>query len=356
MQTAGQIHVVKRQPPPFVYKQTASGEEVRDAQGRLKEPIEDPVARLQALSSPSERGIANAWVEALIAALIVTGTEEDLAEAIQEGRQAEIVAAVAAVFASRLTTGYNTAVLATGANTAEFLRKAVDIAIDFDVTDPLVVNHLRLEQLRHVREVTATQRELMNQVIARGVRESVNPVVTARRFRESLSLTAHQNRAVANYRAALERIGQGDRTALRRGLRDRRFDPTLERAAKLRQPLTTVQMDRMEQRYRERALRLRAQTIARTEALRAIHTANDIAYRQAINGGALNILEVEREWWTALDERVRGSHAALHGITRRVDETFPAAGGPLRYPGDPEGPAEEVVGCRCTLLTRLVPF
>lgn len=53
-----------------------------------------------------------------------------------------------------------------------------------------------------------------------------------------------------------------------------------------------------------------------------------------------------KRWVTVQDERVRDSHAELHGMTVPVDEEFPNG---LMFPGDPSGPPEEVYNCRCTL-------
>ena len=53
-----------------------------------------------------------------------------------------------------------------------------------------------------------------------------------------------------------------------------------------------------------------------------------------------------KRWVTVQDERVRDSHAALHGKVVPVDEPF---GNGLMFPGDPSGPPEEVYNCRCSI-------
>ncbi len=50
------------------------------------------------------------------------------------------------------------------------------------------------------------------------------------------------------------------------------------------------------------------------------------------------------------DDHVRQSHQELDGIVVNLGEPFPAAGGDIYFPGDPAGPPEEVISCRCTTL------
>ncbi|WP_431976073.1 phage portal protein [Micromonospora haikouensis] len=57
--------------------------------------------------------------------------------------------------------------------------------------------------------------------------------------------------------------------------------------------------------------------------------------------------EVVATWRTQSDERVRSTHAAADGQTRQPGETFAVGDAELRFPRDPLGPAQEVIGCRC---------
>jgi HK97 family phage portal protein len=56
----------------------------------------------------------------------------------------------------------------------------------------------------------------------------------------------------------------------------------------------------------------------------------------------------KQEWLTAKDNRVRDSHMAEDGNIVVIGETFPETG--LKHPNDPNGPAHEVIGCRCVAL------
>lgn len=92
----------------------------------------------------------------------------------------------------------------------------------------------------------------------------------------------------------------------------------------------------------------RAYRIARTELGMAMNTGHDLGARQAADEFGL---EMEKGWASARDDRVRDSHAALHGEFVPMDEAFSNG---LMYPGDPDGPAEEVINCRCVLVHQVV--
>lgn len=81
-----------------------------------------------------------------------------------------------------------------------------------------------------------------------------------------------------------------------------------------------------------------AERIARTETSAAYNTGK-------YEGGAQNPDIVGGEWIGVLDNRIRESHAEMHGTRALIGEPF---GNGLLYPGDPNGPPEEVINCRCT--------
>ncbi|MCX5070817.1 phage portal protein [Micromonospora lupini] len=57
--------------------------------------------------------------------------------------------------------------------------------------------------------------------------------------------------------------------------------------------------------------------------------------------------EVVATWRTRADNLVRSSHADVDGQVRKVGQTFAVGDAALRFPRDPLGPAQEVIGCRC---------
>lgn len=94
------------------------------------------------------------------------------------------------------------------------------------------------------------------------------------------------------------------------------------------------------------ASRVRAERIARTETIGASNFAHVEAYRQS------GLVEMKR-WIAALDERTRDTHREAHGQEVPVDAPFSVGGHALMFPGDPDGPPEEVINCRCTVAPVL---
>ena len=61
-------------------------------------------------------------------------------------------------------------------------------------------------------------------------------------------------------------------------------------------------------------------------------------------------IQLEQEWVATLDQRTRSSHRHLDGECVKIGAKF---SNKCRYPGDPEGPPEEIYNCRCTLVAAL---
>jgi len=88
--------------------------------------------------------------------------------------------------------------------------------------------------------------------------------------------------------------------------------------------------------------RFRATTIAGTE----MHSASQAATYEA-HGALVSEFSLVRKWVSVEDDRRRDTHRAAHGQIAPVDGTFLVGGFNLRYPGDPRGPAKEIIRCRC---------
>ena len=61
-----------------------------------------------------------------------------------------------------------------------------------------------------------------------------------------------------------------------------------------------------------------------------------------------------KQWVTMRDEDVRDTHRPLHGVRRLRGETYPVGGFAVAYPGQPVGPPEVWINCRCVLA--VLPF
>lgn len=96
----------------------------------------------------------------------------------------------------------------------------------------------------------------------------------------------------------------------------------------------------------------RAKTVARTE----VHS----AYAGGLYDAFAMLVESDPEtdyvlrWLATEDDRTRPTHRAVDGVTTPYGMPFTVGGFPLFYPGDPAGPASEVINCRCTALLEEV--
>jgi len=235
-------------------------------------------------------------------------------------------------------------------DTAGFVGREIGIIAVFDQMNMRALAAMQQNTLRLVRELTRQQAEAAREAILEGVAEGWNPRQTARAVRDSIGLTAKQERAVLNFERMLR---ENDATSLTRRLRDRRFDPTIRSALEREAALDAKTIKTMVDRYRERYVKYRSEVIARTEALRSVHQGNEEMYRQAFDSGELSPDELVRTWNTAKDSRVRDTHDFMHRQERKIGQPFTTGGGvSIMYPGDPSAPAEETVQCRCVLSTR----
>lgn len=92
----------------------------------------------------------------------------------------------------------------------------------------------------------------------------------------------------------------------------------------------------------------RATVIARTETI------------GALNAGRLDAMRAEAEefgealdkiWLATEDSRTRPTHHAADGQRVPLDTPFIVGTFSLQFPGDPSGPPQEVIQCRCTMLS-----
>lgn len=94
----------------------------------------------------------------------------------------------------------------------------------------------------------------------------------------------------------------------------------------------------------------RARVIARTESHGVRNTVNAASVRRAASAFS-GPSAFSRRWQAANDERTRETHRDADGQTVALNEPFTVGGASLDFPGDPSGPPEEIISCRCTTIT-----
>ncbi|GIE28968.1 hypothetical protein Ait01nite_020130 [Actinoplanes italicus] len=105
--------------------------------------------------------------------------------------------------------------------------------------------------------------------------------------------------------------------------------------------------DAIEALLGERAWTDRAVTIARTETIGAYNAGTLTAWLTAEQ--ALDE-RLDKVWVSTHDQRTRHDHRDADGQRVALDGVFMVGGQPMRFPGDPAGPAGQVVNCRCTMI------
>ncbi|HXU02762.1 MAG TPA: phage minor head protein, partial [Polyangia bacterium] len=226
----------------------------------------------------------------------------------------------------------------------------------FNVRNPAAKHYLFERSSTKVTQIIADQRDMIRTFLAAGMEAGNNPrtmaldlvgrvnPATGRREGGHIGLTSSQEAWVRNYRDELTNLDAG---ALTRALRDQRFDSTIRAAIAAGEPIPDGTISAAVTNYKNRALRYRAETIARTEAMTSLHEAQSQAVDQAIADG-IDRGDIRYTWHATHDDRTRDSHAAMDLETVGEGELFvTGAGNLLEYPGDPNGPPEEVINCRC---------
>ena len=90
--------------------------------------------------------------------------------------------------------------------------------------------------------------------------------------------------------------------------------------------------------------RNRIETIVRTTATAAFEAGQLEAFR--ISGIPY------KAWLSQRDGRARESHDIADSQVRGINAPFNVGNARLMFPGDPDGPADEIIRCRCTMMPR----
>ena len=122
-----------------------------------------------------------------------------------------------------------------------------------------------------------------------------------------------------------------------RGIQDGSDVPTVTRE------INTILTATGSERWRNRA-----RTVARTETMGAVNAG---AFRSAqLEAEARGDVAPFKMWLSTDDRRTRTTHVEADKQRTLLSEPFNVGGANLLFPGDPSGPAQEVINCRCTLI------
>jgi hypothetical protein len=193
--------------------------------------------------------------------------------------------------------------VATQDATPALAARGGSLAMRFDLVNPNTVQAVRTYGFNLIRQITDDTRDGIRAIVAHAMEYGGHPTEQARQIRSLIGLTESQADAVANFRDMLE---NGDREALTRAMRDRRFDGTLRQALgdNPTATLSPEQIERMTGRYAERMLNMRAETIARTETINAARLGTQAAWRQAAEDGLLDMNTIRQGWMVTPDDRL----------------------------------------------------
>jgi hypothetical protein len=186
--------------------------------------------------------------------------------------------------------------------------------------------------------------------IAAGVATGLSVAAIAENLRRDIGLTPWQQQAVENYRNEL--INQ-ERAALRRALRDERYDRTLEAYIDGKLQLSERKINQMVGSYRENMKLQRAKAAGQIYATGIVNSGVSAFWKRAVRLGLISPDRLKKYWINRGDEKVRHSHRQIPflnaGGVQGMDAPFQSPLGAIRYPGDPSASLANRAGCRCIL-------
>lgn len=240
----------------------------------------------------------------------------------------------------------------------------------FDMRNPRVETDIRQESSNLIALLTNEARDNIREILTQGMINGSNPRATAldiigridpvtkKRIGGVIGLTNNQTNWVKNVNRYLETL---DKKYLQLDLRDKRFDSVVKKAIDSGKPLSAADVSRITTAYKNRALKYRGETIARTETIQFLNRGEFMANQELIEEGLVTSNIMTKEWDDTGDKKVRHEHRELakkygknNGIP--LDQPFETLSGiKLMYPGDSSlgAGASSIANCRCRLNVRV---
>lgn len=230
----------------------------------------------------------------------------------------------------------------------------------FNIRDERAENWLRQKSSGLITNIENDMRTTVRNTLQEGLAAGRNPRTVAldivgridpKTGKREGGVIGLGEREEAWSRSARRKLLALDETYFDMGLRDKRFDGIVRKAIDTGKPLSTADVDKLVDRYRARALKLRGDTIGRTEAHEAMMYGEWLSNKQAVEAGNLREDAIQKVWDARNDDRTRHSHAEMDGQRVGINEPFvsPVTGAKFMFPGDRSLGAGggEVIACRC---------
>jgi hypothetical protein len=213
-----------------------------------------------------------------------------------------------------------------------------------DLTDKQIISAIQRNKFNTVQNLTAQQRGMLRTSLIKGVRRGEGADRIGARFKASLGLTNKQQDQVDNYQRLLEQTSQ---EALSYKLRDPRFDGVIQRAVDANDMLSADQIENMVGAYADNLRQSRAEAIAKTESLKIVNQARNMAFAQIAKRADI---VGRKRWLHTAAAHPREDHLTMVGTEVGMDEAFELpSGASMMYPGDASlgaGP-DDIINCQC---------
>lgn len=196
------------------------------------------------------------------------------------------------------------------------------IAVTFDHLSPDVITAVRELESTAINTLKGEVKETTRAFLENGLRDGKPPTRVARQLRSVIGLAPNQERAVQNFERLLR---AGDREALSRQLRDKRFDATLRRAlGPSGSGLTEAQVESMATAYRRRFVAHNAKVNAKAHTNDSYKLGQQLSWKRAEEAGVIPPGHEVTKTWVHLagQENPRPHHERMNGETVRADQPY----------------------------------
>lgn len=194
------------------------------------------------------------------------------------------------------------------------------VKMGIDLSNPLIATAMLSMKSRATAQLTKDLAATLTQAVKAGMEAGKGSAAIARTLRDVIGLAPNQEEAVRHFE---EMLRAGDRAALTRALRDKRFDATLGRAmGKGGKGLSEAQVRTMADAYRRKMIAFNANTQARTLANDAQRAGQRLAWEDAIGKGVVDRGTLYKQRISLRDGKVREEHVAWDGEVRKFDEPY----------------------------------